>query len=169
MHREPPIPTLAIWRHLAVPLWWHHSRPMTMTSTTSPLCSSTYCSVFGGSIRSPLALRILISLLLTWFPAGERRGRTREQRTLHQTSKCFQDFLKFYPHLVYIEFCQTSEWYWFYANLFYRIFSWWKYHRYKEKLPFQAFLFSSVHTGWVSRWSQSIGLTCPLSSSRSLN
>lgn len=73
MHREPPIPTLAIWCWRFIPLWWHHSRPMTMTSTTSPLCSSTYCSVFGGSIRSPLALRMLISLLLTWFPAAERR------------------------------------------------------------------------------------------------
>lgn len=52
----------------SVPLRWHHSRPMTMTSTTSPLCSSTYCSVFGGNIRRPLALRMLISRLLIWFP-----------------------------------------------------------------------------------------------------
>lgn len=55
-------------------LRWHHSRPITMTSTTSPLCSSTYCSVFGGSIRSPLAVRMLMSLLLTWFPATPKRG-----------------------------------------------------------------------------------------------
>lgn len=55
-------------------LRWHHSRPITMTSTTSPLCSSTYCSVFGGSIRSPLAVRMLISLLLTWFPATAKKG-----------------------------------------------------------------------------------------------
>lgn len=81
MHREPPIPTRAIWRHLCVPLWLHHSRPMTMTSTTSPLCSSTYCSVLGGSIRSPFALRILISLLLTWFPAAGGGN------TQHQTIK----------------------------------------------------------------------------------
>lgn len=46
----------------------HHSRPMTMTSTTSPLCSSTYCSVLGGNISRPLALRIDISLLDTWLP-----------------------------------------------------------------------------------------------------
>lgn len=57
-----------------IPLWWHHSRPITMTSTTSPLCSSTYCSVFGGSIKSPLAVRMLMSLLLTWFPATCKRG-----------------------------------------------------------------------------------------------
>lgn len=54
--------------------WWHHSLPMTMTSTTSPLWSSTYCSVFGGSINSPLALRILIRRLLIWFPTGERQN-----------------------------------------------------------------------------------------------
>ena len=47
---------------------WHHSRPITMTSTTSPLCSSTYCSVFGGSISRPLALRMLIRRLLIWLP-----------------------------------------------------------------------------------------------------
>ena len=46
----------------------HHSRPMTMTSTTSPLWSSTYCSVFGGSINNPLALRMLIRRLLIWLP-----------------------------------------------------------------------------------------------------
>lgn len=57
-----------------IPLWWHHSRPITMTSTTSPLCSSTYCSVFGGSIKSPLAVRMLMSLLLTWFPATCKKG-----------------------------------------------------------------------------------------------
>lgn len=56
-----------------IPLWRHHSRPITMTSTTSPLCSSTYCSVFGGSIRSPFAVRMLMSLLLTWFPATPKR------------------------------------------------------------------------------------------------
>lgn len=49
-------------------MYLHHSRPMTMTSTTSPLCSSTYCSVLGGNIRRPLALRIDISLLDTWLP-----------------------------------------------------------------------------------------------------
>lgn len=49
-------------------LWWHHSLPITITSTTSPLWSSTYCSVFGGSINSPFALRILIRRLLIWFP-----------------------------------------------------------------------------------------------------
>lgn len=47
---------------------------MTMTSTTSPLCSSTYCSVFGGNIRRPLALRMLISRLLIWFPEKQRRN-----------------------------------------------------------------------------------------------
>lgn len=50
----------------------HHNRPMTMTSTTSPLCSSTYCSVLGGSISRPLALRIDISLLDTWLPGQIR-------------------------------------------------------------------------------------------------
>lgn len=54
------------------PPYLHHSRPMTMTSTTSPLCSSTYCSVLGGSISRPLALRMDISLLDTWLPAGRR-------------------------------------------------------------------------------------------------
>ncbi|TNN62012.1 hypothetical protein EYF80_027750 [Liparis tanakae] len=39
-----------------------------MTSTTSPLCSSTYCSVLGGNISRPLALRMDMSLLETWFP-----------------------------------------------------------------------------------------------------
>ncbi len=57
----------------SVPLRWHHSRPMTMTSTTSPLCNSTYCSVFGGNIRRPLALRMLISRLLIWFPVEQSR------------------------------------------------------------------------------------------------
>lgn len=59
---------------------------MTMTSTTSPLCSSTYCSVFGGSIRSPLALRMLISRLLTWFPAEGRgeEGRQHEEEKLYK-------------------------------------------------------------------------------------
>lgn len=51
----------------------HHNLPMTMTSTTSPLCSSTYCSVLGGSISRPLALRIDINLLDTWLPRETRR------------------------------------------------------------------------------------------------
>lgn len=58
-----------------------------MTSTTSPLCSSTYCSVFGGSIRSPLAVRMLMSLLLTWFPATPKRGTGTQ--SLGRFSLCF--------------------------------------------------------------------------------
>lgn len=105
MHREPPIPTRAIWRHLCVPLWLHHSRPMTMTSTTSPLCSSTYCSVLGGSIRSPFALRILISLLLTWFPAaggGNTQHQTKKTHNLHRNHKLvLQSYLR-------VHICTTS-------------------------------------------------------------
>lgn len=58
----------------------HHSRPMTMTSTTSPLWSSTYCSVFGGSINNPLALRMLIRRLLIWLP---RRKHSLQQHQRH--------------------------------------------------------------------------------------
>ena len=61
----------------------HHSRPMTMTSTTSPLWSSTYCSVFGGSINNPLALRMLIRRLLIWLPR-------KKDLITAATSQCIQ-------------------------------------------------------------------------------
>lgn len=78
---------------------------MTMTSTTSPLCSSTYCSVLGGSIRSPFALRILISLLLTWFPAaggGNTQHQTKKPHNLHRNHKLvLQSYLR-------VHICTTS-------------------------------------------------------------
>lgn len=74
-HAPLPLPV-----YLSVPVrWHHHSRPMTITSTTSPLCSSTYCSVLGGNISSPLALLMLISRLLIWFPVGGERDKEWER------------------------------------------------------------------------------------------
>ncbi|MED6259517.1 hypothetical protein ATANTOWER_024414 [Ataeniobius toweri] len=60
-----------------------------MTSTTSPLCSSTYCSVLGGNISRPLALRIDMSRLDTWFPAGATEDVQNAGRNLlGLTDKC---------------------------------------------------------------------------------
>lgn len=60
---------MLVWTDRQADAHLHHNLPITMTSTTSPLCSSTYCSVLGGSISRPLALRMDISLLDTWLPA----------------------------------------------------------------------------------------------------
>lgn len=76
----------------------HHNLPMTMTSTTSPLCSSTYCSVLGGSISRPFALRIDISLLDTWLP-----GATGSRKTLSGMCLQYLSWRKYRRH--YIPFC----------------------------------------------------------------